>query len=592
MRLLKTQTHELVFYPDDRIPQYAILSHTWGTPDEEVSFQDMQTAAAGFGLGTSSLDWRKKPGWTKIQRACAEALRHGFEYLWVDTCCIDKSSSAELQEGINSMFRWYEEASVCLAYLSDVPPGCDFSAQDSEFRKSRWFTRGWTLQELLAPETVHFFDSDWNEFGGKRALSTIIEEISGIEARYIVSGGYWGAYERLSEASVAQRMSWMSRRKTTRTEDMAYCLLGIFGIHMPMLYGEGDKAFKRLQEEIMKASDDITLLAWGYKSRLNEKPGADSILAPDPGYFKNCYDLVPSELVGFPRPSFSMAQRGLMIKIPVRLDQNHDHITYAVLACGHSQSMLAPGRCQKLLVIPLISVGACNSPGLWKEEGEYLRYHWCTPTLVSTDFVKEARMESIVILRPSRLTERPQVPQGILRPLRRSTLIGIYPLQPEIFFIGTRFISLSSSWLFQSRSKPQFPNNSNTSAVSSEDENEIQWREKRDMRMLLINTSEGNLLVVLEYGMEVSNEIGTLYITTCRAFEMPAGDFDLELLHNLAQAKTYVGLRELTAISGEEEDKVFRIKEEVDIFLFIRTHQPNHFLKPSKTEIEIFIERS
>jgi hypothetical protein len=196
----------------------------------------VQAATVEIRADPNSLSWKKKLGWVKIERACAQALQSGYQYIWVDTCCIDKSSSAELQEGINSMFRWYEGASICLAYLSDVPSNCDPEAEDSVFRRARWFTRGWTLQELLAPQIVIFYDRNWNLLGDKSSLSTIIEEISGIEGRYIGADSYasqsfeGGAYGRLSEASVAQRMSWMSRRETTRREDMAYCLLGIFDI--------------------------------------------------------------------------------------------------------------------------------------------------------------------------------------------------------------------------------------------------------------------------------------------------------------------------------------------------------------------------
>ena len=163
-----------------------------------------------------------------------------------DLCCIDKTSSAELSEAINSMYRWYQESGVCYAYLADVPPNA--------FSKSRWFTRGWTLQELIAPSTVIFLDQKWQEIGTKSSLQRVISEITGIPTDILLGGD-------LEDASIAQRMSWASKRETTRVEDAAYCLMGIFSIHMPMLYGEGERAFIRLQEEIMRVSDDHSLFA-------------------------------------------------------------------------------------------------------------------------------------------------------------------------------------------------------------------------------------------------------------------------------------------------------------------------------------------
>lgn len=168
--------------PLPEIPCYAILSHTWGAPDEEVSFQDLQGVTPEPDVDPSLPSWTKKPGWAKIKSACAESLKRDCQYLWVDTCCIDKSSSAELQEEINSMFRWYESADICLAHLSDVSSDHDPENCASSFRKARWFTRGWTLQELFAPVIVVFFDRDWNVLGTKDSLSGVIEEFIRVNA--------------------------------------------------------------------------------------------------------------------------------------------------------------------------------------------------------------------------------------------------------------------------------------------------------------------------------------------------------------------------------------------------------------------------
>ena len=226
----------------DEIPTYAILSHTWGP--EEVTFRDMIE-----GNGTN------KAGFDKIRFCGEQARRDGLQYFWVDTCCIDKSSSAELAEAINSMFRWYRDAGKCYVYLSDVPKA-DVDSNDkstplpgeSAFRRSRWFTRGWTLQELIAPRSVEFFSKDRELLGNKLSLERYICEVTGIPVKALRGGP-------LADFSVNERLSWAKTRQTTREEDMAYSLLGIFGVHIGLIYGEGKgSACKRLREEIDKAS--------------------------------------------------------------------------------------------------------------------------------------------------------------------------------------------------------------------------------------------------------------------------------------------------------------------------------------------------
>ncbi|OAL01772.1 hypothetical protein IQ06DRAFT_368197, partial [Phaeosphaeriaceae sp. SRC1lsM3a] len=239
MRLLQLQSNgDLslveVFKPH---PPYAVLSHTWGADHEEVNFQDL---LRGEGM--------EKPGYQKLIFCGKQAARHGLEYYWVDTCCIDKSSSAELTESLNSMFRWYQEAARCFVFMSDViagPATCDGSSQwQLEFRKSRWFTRGWTLQELLAPKLVQFFSRDGDTIGDKLSMQEVIHEITGIA--YAALQGV-----SLSQFSIEERMAWATDRTTKREEDAAYSLLGLFGVHMPMIYGEGrQSAFNRLRKEI------------------------------------------------------------------------------------------------------------------------------------------------------------------------------------------------------------------------------------------------------------------------------------------------------------------------------------------------------
>ncbi|KAH8883340.1 hypothetical protein GQ53DRAFT_699532, partial [Thozetella sp. PMI_491] len=248
MYLLDTETLELKEYVGDSIPSYAILSHRW--EDEEISMHQLRS-----GLG------QNQRGYLKIQEFCARlritgfnALHPPFQYAWVDTCCIDKTSSAELSENLNSMFNCYRRAGICYAYLYDVD---DVSHdQGSQFCRSEWFARGWTLQELLAPRDLLFFSKSWDLIGSKWGLRKILSSITNIPERYLCG-------EPLSGASIAQRMSWAANRVTTRAEDIAYSLLGIFDVNIPPIYGEGGKqAFFRLQEAIMKQSEDQSIFAW------------------------------------------------------------------------------------------------------------------------------------------------------------------------------------------------------------------------------------------------------------------------------------------------------------------------------------------
>ncbi|KAK1633606.1 heterokaryon incompatibility protein-domain-containing protein, partial [Colletotrichum phormii] len=226
-------------------PPYVILSHTWN--EDEVTFQDLDDP-----------DHTKKRGYAKIDGLCCLAAQNGYQWVWVDTCCIDKTSSAELSEAINSMYQWYKDASICYVYLEDVHPGDDPSSFDSQFGNSRWFTRGWTLQELLAPRTVEFFDAAWRELGRRSSLAPKIESITSIPAYFL----RFNPYSAFRDTEIAVKMSWAARRQTMRVEDRAYSLLGIFDVSMPLLYGEGERAFERLQIEIMKQSSDDSILAW------------------------------------------------------------------------------------------------------------------------------------------------------------------------------------------------------------------------------------------------------------------------------------------------------------------------------------------
>ena len=301
MRLLNSETLELYEF-NESIPEYAILSHTWGK--SEVTLQDIQNG-----------EKRRDEGFNKIHNCCAQAQEDGYEWVWIDTCCIDKTSSAELSEAINSMFKWYAESAVCYVYLSDVPvPNPHFP--EKEFRNSRWFTRGWCLQELIAPRHVEFYAAQWTDIGTKESLVDVIHDITGIDKRVLGKGDdshdlsflaretkrlfyFQSITHRLSVYPAAERMSWASMRQTSRTEDIAYCLLGIFQINMPLLYGEGSKAFYRLQEEIMRHNPDLSLFLWCTQRLHSETFMADQTLTE--------YSALASSPEAFKREGFSLS---------------------------------------------------------------------------------------------------------------------------------------------------------------------------------------------------------------------------------------------------------------------------------------------
>jgi hypothetical protein len=340
MWLLNVKTKTLREFHGAKIPAYAILSHTWG--EDEVTFRE--------------LDERpevacQRAGFRKILGTCAQAADDGYRWAWVDSCCIDKRSSAELSEAINSMFRWYQQAGVCYVFLDDVvppplataslppaasrlpawssptpspmslesmmtttispppppradaspitgsgdPPEVDDNLAD-QLTKSKWFTRGWTLQELIAPKKMLFFapapapapaaadspsntnTNGWVKLGTKASLLRSIEAITGVFSEVLTN------QKSPFQFSAAERMSWAAKRQTTRDEDRAYCLVGLFNVSMPVLYGEGlQKAFKRLQWEIIRASPDETLFAWRTKPR--SSPRQSGLLATSPSQF-------------------------------------------------------------------------------------------------------------------------------------------------------------------------------------------------------------------------------------------------------------------------------------------------------------------
>ncbi|KAK8066755.1 hypothetical protein PG997_013502 [Apiospora hydei] len=333
MRLINTETMEMEEFMGLTPPKYAILSHRWS--GAEVTYVDYMDGSA-FSM----------PSYSKVLSFCSKARSEGLQYAWIDTCCIDKRSSAELSESINSVFKWYQQAEICYAYLSDVTKDtADFFASKDrifesglfmnthpndvwerlgetrlhkEFCNSVWFKRGWTLQELIAPSEVVFFDSNWHDLGTKHSLVSLIHQITRIDACHLQAasaenltsspGRLHDTSEALQLATTArkrnypepwrlaptaQKMKWAVGRHTARLEDRAYSLLGIFDVTMPLLYGEGQTAFFRLQEEIIKRHPyDHSIFSWRDDSGL----GHTGLFAPNPDYFGRSMDVCPASV--------------------------------------------------------------------------------------------------------------------------------------------------------------------------------------------------------------------------------------------------------------------------------------------------------
>ena len=288
--LTNYQVDVLKEFHDGGPTKYVILSHRWGK-DSEVDYVEMVYLMS---LKKSDRDEvRARDGYQKILNSCRQAKADRIEWLWVDSCCIDKRSSSELSEAINSMYRWYENSTICYAHLHDfegpsfptVPNIQKFSAFSGW---PEWFSRGWTLQELIAPRNLQFFNKHWQSIGSKEAYANNINEITRVPRAVLVDG------LAANRPCVAQIMSWASDRKTTRIEDRAYSLLGLLDVNMPMLYGEGKEAFLRLQLEIIRKSDDQSIFAWipDRSVRWN----SSGVLADDPSFFKDCHDVERMDL--------------------------------------------------------------------------------------------------------------------------------------------------------------------------------------------------------------------------------------------------------------------------------------------------------
>ncbi|KAJ5256845.1 hypothetical protein N7478_012949 [Penicillium angulare] len=357
MRLIQT-SHPIGLreFFDSELPniKYAILSHRW--EGEEITFEEMIEQTD---------ETRQKKGYQKVARFCERARADGFEYVWVDTCCINKESSAELSESINSMFRWYLESAKCYAYMSDME-------SPDQLPSSVWFTRGWTLQELIAPHEMIFLDKNWSDMGSREDLCHELEKITKIESSLLIGKS------RLDQFSVAKRMSWAATRETTRTEDRAYCLMGMFNVNMPLLYGEGENAFIRLQEEILKNSDDETLFAWESDNVSRKNPCG--LLAHSPKDFANSGDIFPVTVSQGATP-FTSTNRGIQIQsvlLPPR-----DKIATLVLQCSAGSG--------------LIGIGVMFAPGTAKSEEDFVRRKGSLTRDISFDLLLGSALDTVYI---------------------------------------------------------------------------------------------------------------------------------------------------------------------------------------------------
>lgn len=329
MWLINVRTLKLEEFAHAGAVKYAILSHTWGA--EEVTFQEFR-----------SVQRRDEQGYSKIQKTCKQALKDGLDYAWVDSCCINKESSAELAKAINSMWQWYYEAEVCYTFLSDLNeqlpdflPGLDGETElrNSQLARCRWFTRGWTLQELLASNYIRFFNSRWECLGSKHSLAPTISAITGIDETVLQSR------DRLFTSTIARKMSWAAGRQTKYVEDRAYSLMGMFGVNMPLLYGEGEGAFTRLQEEIIKTSTDLSIFVWEPLGTKEEQAKADLLFASSPDQFHACGNVVQWQGFDVDR-HFQMTNRGVMLDR--KLVRFLDSGTFLVLNCRLQDDFRGP----------------------------------------------------------------------------------------------------------------------------------------------------------------------------------------------------------------------------------------------------------
>lgn len=360
MRLINTTTLELKEFHGPKIPPYAILSHVW-SPGQEVTYEEYITSSAqersgyrkvfelcrlcreGFDLrhlqslvvteSNRSIFAHTQQLLTDDWLQAFEGVQTAIHWAWIDTCCIDQSSSSELSEAIKSMFKWYKNAAVCLVFMPDVDGSNSITQgyapfHEAHFLSSRWFTRGWTLQELIAPSSIVFYNSDFSPIGNANktvihspeewiatsgSLHNLIHRATGIDKDVL----HDALHDIVNDICIAKRMSWASKRETTKPEDIAYCLIGIFRVNLTLEYGEGAVvAFSRLQRALISRTTDECIYL-GFPSTSGVRYG---LLSRNPSDFQQCQNVKKCtlETLFSSRATFAMGPRGgeMSLEVP------------------------------------------------------------------------------------------------------------------------------------------------------------------------------------------------------------------------------------------------------------------------------------
>ncbi|KAK5112056.1 hypothetical protein LTR85_011637 [Meristemomyces frigidus] len=442
MRLINIKTMKVESF-DRKRPPYAILSHWWS--DNETTFErfvdDNERHGAGF---------QKIESFCKFltERVLPEER---LEWCWVDTCCIDRRSSSELSEAVNSMAAWYAGSQLCVAYLSDVPSQKTIAeaAVMDYVKESEWFSRGWTLQELLFSAELVFCDSEWDEIHGldKNSVegSAQISTITGIPDHCIQKP------DIIYHHCVADKMSWAALRETTRVEDEAYCLLGLFNINMPLLYGEGSKAFFRLQREIIDRYEDESIFAW-----LDAHPACNEhrdkimpLLAPHPSWFVYISRVSTHRTLIEHRRPYRMTNRGLEIETSA--------IEFSGLQ-GYDRAISASG--EELLVIQMNCSAkfSCEASGRADNEPKLQSWLICLRRLV-------AHQQASVYVNALCWTTGDTLWQELTRLKEASSGVTVRRRSPEKYYVAA-----SNEQIWASRSASIVEDNGQaTRAVSSLD---------------------------------------------------------------------------------------------------------------------------
>ena len=274
--------------------KYAILSYCWcASEEQELRFSQIKNLSID-----AAHTLEQHGGYQKLVRGCNKARDDGIEWLWAAPCCVSWQNSTEMSKAVNSMYRWYANSKRCYAYLHDVNNHSP-STEDT-FTRSQWFMCSWSLQELLAPRDIEFLDCQWTHIGNKASLVPILTDVTGIPQDILMHG--LPPPHHPYRPSVAQIMSWASRRQTNRAENQAYSLIGLFGVHLAVQYGEKEYAFQRLQEAIIKEYNDHTIFAWF------TNPRRGSVLADNPSCFQDSSDIIRLD----PHIAFSKCPRAIV----------------------------------------------------------------------------------------------------------------------------------------------------------------------------------------------------------------------------------------------------------------------------------------